>query len=181
MDWLRKLFAQPRPQHTATPTPALQIRDTIPTSRLRRRTLVSLWAAHWSSDTGNSALFSYGLDDGSFAVFSEEPTERAFLECHLINLDHAFTPLPQVMYGRVNDPRLIGCAISDLFVPSDPASRYPDSQILQMASGFGIVQESGAPVGILPSLYLTEGIEEDMISMFATTEWDRYQKSGKMA
>ncbi len=148
---------------------------------LRGRTLVSLWGAHWSSDTCNLALFAYGLDDGSFAVFPEGPTDGAFLECYLIDLDQSFNLIPQVTYGDVNDTRLIGCAISDLFVPCDPASRHPDSQVLQMASGFGIVQESGAPVGILPSLYLTEGIKEDMISIFATNEWEHYQKSGKMA
>jgi hypothetical protein len=127
------------------------------------------------------ALFAYELDDRSFAVFPEVPTHIAFLECLLIDLDQSFVPVSQVMYGAVNDTRVIGCPISDLFVPCDPASRFPDSQVLQMASGFGIAQESGAPVGILPSLYLTEGIEDDMVSLFATTEWDRYHKSGKMA
>lgn len=148
---------------------------------LRGRTLVSLCGAHWSSDTCNVALFAYELDDGSFAVFPEQPAHRAFLECYLIDLDQSFAPISQVTYGEVNDTRVIGCAISDLFVPCDPASRSPDSQVLQTVSEFGIAQKSGAPVGILPSLYLTEGIEEGMISMFATTEWDRYQMSGKLS
>lgn len=181
MNWLRKLIAKPTPQHSATTAPAPHIRDTVPTSMLQGRTLVSLWGAYWSSDECNLALFAYELDNGSFAIFPEEPTHRAFLECYLIDLDQSFTPISQVTYGEVNDARVIGCAISDLFVPRDPADRYPDSQVLQMASGFGIAQESGGPVGILPALYLTEGIEGDMISMFATTEWARYHVSGKTA
>lgn len=181
MNWLRKLIAQPSAQHSATAAPAPNIRDTVPTSMLQGRTLVSLWGAHWSSDACNLALFAYELDDGSYAVFPEETTHRAFLECYLIDLDQSFTPISQVTYGEVNDARLIGCAISDLLVPRDSASRYPDTQVLQMASGFGIAQESGAPVGSLPSLYLTDGINKEMISIFATTEWERYLKHGKLS
>jgi hypothetical protein len=181
MKWLRKLIAHPEPQHTATSTPALHIRDTIPTSILLGRRLASLWGAHWSSVTGNHAWFAYGFYDDSFVVFPEAPGEKAFLECHLIDLDQSFAPIRQVTYGHANDTRLIGCLITDLFVPRDPETRYPDSQILQMASGFGIAQESGTPVGILPSLYLTKGVEEKMISIFATNEWICYEKSGRMA
>jgi hypothetical protein len=181
MSWFRKRMARSDPQHDTGSTPAYpHIRDTVPTSRLLARTLSSLWATHWSSDTCNLALFAYGLDDGSFAVFPEWPTDKAYLECYLIDLDESFVPFSRVTYGEVNDPRVIGCVILDLLVPCDPATRFPDSQVLQLASGFGIAQESGAPVGILPSLYLTEGIEDDMISMFATPEWGRYLQSAKM-
>jgi hypothetical protein len=179
---LRKLVAKPTVQHAATSAPEYpRIRDTVPTSTLLGRTLISLWAMRWSSNICDLALFAYGLDDNSFVVFPERFTHDAFLECHLVELGPSFSPVSAVTYGQINDSRLIGCAISDLLVPCDPSDRFPDSQVLQMSSGFGIAQESGAPIGILPSLYLTQGIETGLISMFATTEWDEYRKSREMA
>ncbi|MCA9038207.1 MAG: hypothetical protein KDA91_23945 [Planctomycetaceae bacterium] len=181
MRWLRNLRMTPKPQHCVTSVPDPRIRATVPTSMLLGRILVSLWGSHWSSVTCNQARFAYGLDDGAFVIFPVVPTESAFLECCLIDLDESFAPISQVIYGNLNDTRLIGCEITDLLVPRDPTARFPDSQIVQMASGFGIVQESDAPIGILPSLYLTHGSVEGMISLFATTEWDHYQKNGKLA
>lgn len=177
MKWLRRIGSRPRQEPDVSRARVLNIQGTIPTSMLLGRTLVGLWGAHWTSGSCNQAVFAYELDNGSAVVFPESPVETAFLECLLVDLQPSFCRLSQVVYGETDDPRIIGCRISDLLVPADPECRFPDSQVLLMSSGYGIAAESGEPHGILPALYLVHRIEQGLVSMFTTSEWEHYRRT----
>lgn len=64
-----------------------------------------------------------------------------------------------------------GVRPGELCVTRNPSDRIPDPQMLLTSSGFGIVQNSAAPVGMTPSRYATEGIEGGMTCVIVTMEW----------
>lgn len=180
MNWLRRILSKPEQPDATGRVPSPKFRETVPTSLLLGKKITGLWGAFWSSPSCDAALFAYELDHQFVVVFSENPPESAFLECHRIDLDSSFNRLSQVKYGEVDDPRIFGCTIAELLVPADPEIRFPDTQLLWLSSGFGIASESSAPCGTGVSLCLAHSVEKDLVSMFSTSEWKQYQQCAGM-
>lgn len=151
-------------QHEPTPRPVQpKIKYVASADVLIGRTLVGLHAALWSSPQCNLAMFIYELDGDDYMMFPDCVRNGQF-ECWCVELNESFRRMTQIGNSENADIRLFGNQVVDVLVPSQPEDRVPDSQFVLLSSGYGVSQESGAPIGILPGLYLSQSYLSGMIS-----------------
>jgi hypothetical protein len=59
-----------------------------------------------------------------------------------------------------------------VLIQRDPEIRAADNSAIKLDSGYYLMQESGAPQGILPDIFLVETVDPlEMQSVFETAEW----------
>lgn len=143
---------------------------TRPVGFLLGQTLAGIHAYRWQSEWCDNALFAFQLQDHKSYILQYSPT-RLF-ECVCIELNQHFQPTTQIHYDDPNESKILGQKIVDFLAPPDRELWSIDSLILQFSSGFGLSQETGAPIGTLPSLYLHDrGSDSELISLQDTSPW----------
>lgn len=118
--------------------------------------IVDVFVATWETGIFNAADFIYKLSDERYVripdfYVSVTHVESCTLECGYQPVSHT--------WKKQHASKLIGRSIVDIFVPRDPECRAADTAAIQLDSGCYLMQESGAPQGILPETYLVDVID----------------------
>ena len=61
--------------------------------------------------------------------------------------------------------------VTDILVSADPDTRYPDSGVIALSSGWCVIQAAGVPHGVLPEVSIVKQLpgDEPMISIWQLT------------
>lgn len=131
--------------------------------------IVGLYVAAWETGTVNNADFVFELSDGRYIRIPDFYLSVTTIETCTLESRHL--PVNEE-WKRQYDPNLFGHAIVDILIRRDPEPRTADSAAIKLDSGYYLMQESGAPQGILPDVFLVEAVDPlEMQSVFETEEW----------
>ena len=131
--------------------------------------IVDIYVAAWERDTFNNADFIYELSDGRFVRIPDFYVSVTHIESCVLEARHQ--PVSHE-WKRQFHQNLFGRAIVDVLIPRDPEIRAADSAAIKLDSGYYLMQESGAPRGILPDVFLVDAVDQrEMQSVFETVEW----------
>jgi hypothetical protein len=131
--------------------------------------IVNIYVATWERGTFNNADFIYELSDGRYVRLPDFYV--SVTEIETCELDARYRPV-NADWNNQYHPNIFGRPIIDILIPRDPGIRTSDNAALKLDSGFYLMQESGAPQGILPDILLVEAIDSlQMQSVFETEEW----------
>ena len=131
--------------------------------------IVDIYVAAWERDTFNNADFIYELSDGRYVRIPDFYVSVTDIETCTLEARHQ--PVSNE-WKRQYHPNLFGRSIVDVLIPRDPEIRTADSAAIKLDSGYYVMQESGAPQGILPDVFLVEAVDPlEMQSVFETAEW----------
>jgi hypothetical protein len=133
--------------------------------------IIGLYVAEWETNTFNNADFIYELADGRYIRMPD----------FYLTVTHIETTAPDSRHRRArcsDDEQdhyrrnLFGRTIVDIVIPRDHEIRHADGAAIKLDSGYYLMQESGAPQGIIPSVFLVESVDmSEMQSVFETDEW----------
>lgn len=133
--------------------------------------ITGLFVAEWETGTFNSADFIYELSDGRNIRLPDFYLTVTTIETCIPDSRHRRA---RISHDERNhyQKNLFGRMIVDILVPRDPELRCADSAAIKLDSGYYIMQESGAPQGIIPSVFLVDAVDlSELKSVFATREW----------
>ncbi len=131
--------------------------------------IVDIFVAAWERETFNNADFIYELSDGRYVRIPDFFLSVTQIET--CTLEGRHQPVSDE-WRRQYHPNLFGRSIVDVLIPRDPEIRMADNAAIKLDSGYYLTQESGAPQGLLPDIYLVEAIDSrEMQSVFETAEW----------
>jgi hypothetical protein len=133
--------------------------------------IVGLYVASWETGTFNNADFVFELSDGRYIRIPDFYVSVTTVEtCRLDSLHRPAQIVDELRdhYGKY----LFGRSIVDILIPRDPDLRTADSAAIKLDSGYYVLQESGAPQGILPGVYLVDAVDlTELQSVFESNEW----------
>lgn len=130
-----------------------------------------IFVATWETGSFNNADFIYELDDGRHIRMPDFYLKVTEIETCVPGSGHRRTRTfeDEQDHYRVN---LFGRAIVDIMIPRDPEVRNADATAIKLDSGYYLMQESGAPQGIIPPVFLVDSIDMSALqSVFETEEW----------
>lgn len=131
--------------------------------------IVEIHVATWELESFNNADFVYELSDGRFVRIPDFHVSVTDIETCTLEPRHR--PVGDE-WKSPHHPNLFRRSIVDVLIPRDPEIRTADSAALKLDSGYYLMQESGAPQGILPDVFLVEAVDlQEMLSVFETEEW----------
>ncbi len=131
--------------------------------------IVDIYVASWEWETFNNADFIYELSDGRYIRIPDFYVSVTDIETCTLEARHQ--PVSNE-WKRQYYPNLFGCSIVDVLIQRDPEIRAADTSAIKLDSGYYLMQESGAPQGILPDVFLVEAVDPlEMQSVFETAEW----------
>lgn len=131
--------------------------------------IVNIYVAAWERETFNNADFVYELSDGRHVRIPDFYLSVTHIETCTLEARHH--PVSNE-WRRQYDPNLFGHSIVDVLIQRDPERRAADNAAIKLDSGYYLMQESGAPQGILPDVFLVEAVDPlEMQSVFETAEW----------
>ena len=138
--------------------------------------IVGLYVAEWESNTLNNADFIYELADGRYFRMPDFYLSVTNIEFCQPDSRHSRASVSEDVRDHYQQ-NLFGRTIVDILVPRDPEIRHADAAAVELDSGYYIMQESGTPQGILPSVFLFEAVDmSELQSVFSTTEWSRLKR-----
>lgn len=111
-------------------------------------------------DSLNFADFICELDNGAAFRFPYDDESADWFVAVDPSTNHKAITLPirqWLHYSR----NLWRAMITDVLVPADPELRFPDFARVALSSGWFLVQMSGAPTGILPSIDIMPDLQSD--------------------
>lgn len=133
--------------------------------------ITGVYVKAWETGGFNNADFIYELGDGRYIRMPDLYLKVTEIETCVPGSGHrrARTFEDEQDHYRVN---LFGRAIVDIVIPRDPEVRNADATAIKLDSGYYLMQESGAPQGIIPSVFLVGSIDRSAVqSVFETDEW----------
>jgi hypothetical protein len=131
--------------------------------------IVNTYVASWETGTFNNADFIYELSDGRYVRIPDFYVSVTEIES--CKLESRHRPVKDEWKNQYH-ANLFGRPIVDFLIPRDPEIRTADHAALKLDSGYYLMQESGAPQGILPDIFLVDAIDSsEMQSVFETEEW----------
>ena len=155
-----------RKQNTgAKPVDRIQVVGSLPLSHIVGKKIVGLYAVTWNSDLCNLAQFIFKLDSGQCVTWDEIPLLHICRECQLVEFNCQNEASIGVVYDNPNDSLVFGQTIVDMLMPVQEEDRHPGSYVMKLSSGYGLVQSTGEPIGILPAIYLADLDQQQWVSM----------------
>lgn len=133
--------------------------------------ITGIFVATWETGSFNNADFIYELGDGRNIRMPDFYLKVTEIETCVPESHHRRATCfeDEQEHYRAN---LFGRAIVDILIPRDPEIRNADATAIKLDSGYYVMQESGAPQGIIPSVFIVETIDmSELLSVFNTDEW----------
>ncbi len=120
-----------------------------------------------SENSFNFTDFIYVLDNDVALRMPYDDESGDLLPSANVTQNHGALAWPNDKQRHFND-NLWNATITDILIPQDPEERYPDTGVIQLSSGWFIVQLAGAPTGIAPSVDILAELAdaESMISVW---------------
>ncbi len=141
--------------------------------------IVGLHVAEWETNTFNNADFIFELSDGRFFRIPDFYLSVTTIETCLPDSRHRRARVTEDEGDHYRN-NLFGRTILDILIPRDPKIRHADAVAIKLDSGYFVMQESGAPQGIVPSVFLVDSVDmSELQSVFETKEWNALQTKQK--
>lgn len=154
-----------KPNTEAKPVDRMQVVGSLPLSFIVGKKITGLYALTWSSDLCNLAQFIFKLDSGQCITWNEMPLLHICRECQPVELSCQKESSIGVVYDNPNESLVFGQTIVDMLMPVQEEDRHPESYVMELSSGYGLVQSTGEPIGILPAIYLAGLEHQQLVSM----------------
>ena len=133
--------------------------------------IVDIHVAEWERETFNNADFIFELSDGRYVRIPDFYVTVTVTQIETCALESRHRPVNDE-WKRQYSANIFGRSIVDVLIPRDPEIRMADNAAIKLDSGSYLMQESGAPQGILPDVFLVEAVDSlEMQSVFETEEW----------